>query len=422
MDSWSWRAFRAKLKVELPSWEREGLITREAREELTRRYSVDEPGADAAALAVYVLGALLVGGGVVSFVAWNWAALSDVAKLALVTSAMISVQTLGFWLWRIDGRHARLGHALVFLGTLIFAANVGLVAQVFHVSEHWYNGALAIGLGALAASLIHGSVPNTVAALLAWATYLSGREEPLPGSGYGLLVVFTVIAARQSSRATFGILVPLASGVLAVEVARVTDGEGVVAAFVALSSIALAFAHDGSGLLPRFAGASSAWGTIGLVLVAFPASFREVAEELSLSEVDHNQTALLWPAFLILVAVTLWVRRLNAARQRPRSLHGTISAVVLTLAMLFDEPRIPMFIAANLVLFTLSIGAIISSVHELERRPFWFGMVLAAVLIGARFFEFEVGLLLKSLVFTSLGVVVIVFGIVFERRLKGAKS
>ncbi|MBI2373728.1 MAG: DUF2157 domain-containing protein [Deltaproteobacteria bacterium] len=422
MDGWGWRVFRAKLRVELPEWEREGLITSEAREALAKRYSVGEPGADAAALAVYVLGALLVGGGVVSFVAWNWEALSDVAKLALVTSLMISVQTLGFWWWRIEGRHARLGHALVFLGTLIFAANVGLVAQVFHVSEHWYNGALAIGLGALAASLVHGSVPNTLVALVALSTYAAGRELSVPASALAMCAVFVPLAVHQRSRATYALIVPVAVGLLAAEVTHHTREGGIVTVVAILSTAMLLFAHRGSGVLDGLSGVSERWAAIGLLLVAFPASFREVAEDLSLTKIDTSPEMLLVPASLIVVAIGVWAYVLKARSLLLAPLLGSVACLLLLGAMAFRDSEVPVFIVANLVVFAFALGSIASSVHSLERRSFWFGMALGTILIGARFVEFEVGLLAKSAVFTGLGLAVIVLGVIFERRLKEARS
>ncbi len=74
-----------------------------------------------AVTALYVLGALLVGGGVVSLVAWNWEALSAAAKLVLLGVALATVHTVGYQFWRF-GNRKRLGHGLMFLGSVLFGA------------------------------------------------------------------------------------------------------------------------------------------------------------------------------------------------------------------------------------------------------------------------------------------------------------
>src|SRR2546421_11989313 len=106
------RKFRAELALEVPSWEREGLISSETASYLRTHYQLDETGAGIAAMGIYVLGALLVGGGVISLVAWNWASLSAFAKLAIITSALIGFEVAGYRLI-VGGTHARLGHGLL---------------------------------------------------------------------------------------------------------------------------------------------------------------------------------------------------------------------------------------------------------------------------------------------------------------------
>ena len=95
------RAFRAGLRRELPQWRAEGLVDERAERELTTRYALDERGVDAATLAVYALGVALVGGGVISFVAWNWDRVPDAVKLLIGGSAMTAAHVGGWWLWRI---------------------------------------------------------------------------------------------------------------------------------------------------------------------------------------------------------------------------------------------------------------------------------------------------------------------------------
>lgn len=84
------RAFRARLRKELPGWRVDGLVSDAGAADLARRYHLDEEGVSAAAAAIYTLGALLIGGGVISFVAWNWDRLGRAAKLSILLAALLA--------------------------------------------------------------------------------------------------------------------------------------------------------------------------------------------------------------------------------------------------------------------------------------------------------------------------------------------
>ena len=158
------RIFRARLKRELPRWRADAIISSSSEKTLAARYQLDEEGVSVATAAIYLLGVLLIGGGVISLVAWNWDALGRFAKLSLIGSAMIVAHGSGYWLWKISGRMPKLGHALMLLGTLIFGANIGLVAQIFHIHTGPSSGLAAWAIGAAVAAWALPSVPHGVLA------------------------------------------------------------------------------------------------------------------------------------------------------------------------------------------------------------------------------------------------------------------
>ena len=95
------RRFREELRRALPGWERDGLVSPEAAGVLRARYQLDAPDADGPGLLpVYVLGALLLGAGVISLVAWHWDAMPAAAKLVVIGGAMVAAHGGGFTLWR----------------------------------------------------------------------------------------------------------------------------------------------------------------------------------------------------------------------------------------------------------------------------------------------------------------------------------
>jgi uncharacterized membrane protein len=56
-----------------------------------------------------------------------------------------------------------------------------------------------------------------------------------------------------------------------------------------------------------------------------------------------------------------------------------------------------------------------------DRRLFWAGVVLVALMVTSRTLEYETGLLVKAAVFTIGGAAVIAAGVMFERFLKARR-
>src|SRR5215510_3593253 len=141
--------FRAALKREIPAWTEQGILAEDNAARLRSLYELDDLRKESSRLlsaALFTLGSLMVGGGVISFVAAHWNEISRVPKVVLLFAALLVFHIAGYRL-RYRSAWPRLGHALIFCGCLVFGANIGLVAQAYQVSGSWYRafGAWAIG-------------------------------------------------------------------------------------------------------------------------------------------------------------------------------------------------------------------------------------------------------------------------------------
>ncbi|HLQ36322.1 MAG TPA: DUF2157 domain-containing protein, partial [Planctomycetota bacterium] len=203
-------AFRAGLRRELPKWRAEGVVDEATARGLVARYRLDQQAVDVTTAAIYLLGALLIGGGVISFVAWNWERLPDALKLALGGAVMLAADLLGYRWWKITRTRPRIGHAIVCLGTLIYGANIALVAQVFHIHSDWYGGLGAWAIGATIAGWALTSLPNAalgVVLLLLWSSgFVDDHHAWSPLGPYLLAGVFLPLALRTRSRPLFALV------------------------------------------------------------------------------------------------------------------------------------------------------------------------------------------------------------------------
>lgn len=120
----------------------------------------DEPGAerDRLILILSILGALLVGAGVILYFAANWPRLGAGVKVGAILSAIVAANGSGYYLQFVRGTYPRVGAALLFLGALFYGAGIWLVAQIFHLSGD-ATGWLVWGLGALPVAWVVRSRP-----------------------------------------------------------------------------------------------------------------------------------------------------------------------------------------------------------------------------------------------------------------------
>jgi uncharacterized membrane protein len=119
-------------------------------------------------LVALVLGAILLGTGVILFVSAHWDELSPGGRFALVL-AMVTVFHLGGTIVR-DRFHG-LSTALHAVGTVSTGAAIALVGQIFNIEEHWPAAILLWAIAALAGwALLQDEAQQTLTLLLfpAW--------------------------------------------------------------------------------------------------------------------------------------------------------------------------------------------------------------------------------------------------------------
>jgi uncharacterized membrane protein len=170
------KAYLRRLGNDLPSWFERGWVTPEGRTAILDHVAADAAGVRRAPLAFAILGALLLGTGVILFFAANWNALPKLAKLVILFGGMWAAYlAAGYALARPDRTASAFGHALLLLGTILFGANINLIAQIYHISGHYPNAILLWSMGALAVAWLARSQPAAVLGLVI-LTLWSGME------------------------------------------------------------------------------------------------------------------------------------------------------------------------------------------------------------------------------------------------------
>ena len=440
--------FRYQLRQEAEQWQAEEIINRSIYEQLANRYQFNE--LDTASRNRFVmillgLGSILLGLGVITFVAANWQAWSRELKVILLLSLFIGVSAAGFFLWTAPQRwQSRFGQALLLLGGLILGANIALMSQMFHQSGAVYQLYLVWGVGVLAmAYSLRLTSLGKLALILTAVGYCSGVLSQLGFGENGYEVqhmpvlvsaAFIPLAYWCRSRWLFAGGAILATLALEINLARLlveldlsTLGVGIVAVgFVIPTALLWAYQDSLWGLhwayfdpvARRLAILFLALGLYGFSFHYFWHDAPDLAGETS------GNGLLLDPVVLGGLAVYAWWR-LGCRRGRWRlDTSMLIGGIIAITAFVFWWHLSIGAVGAiatlifNILLALLAIGLVRHALASGTRLGFWGGIFLIVLQLLSRMLEYNTGLLFKAIVLFLCGIAIMAAGLWFERYLR----
>jgi uncharacterized membrane protein len=130
-------------------------------------------------LIALAFGALMIGGGVLLFVAANWQALSPAQRFALVLLLVSGFHVAGsVTATRFDAMSVAL-HAL---GTVSLGAGIALAGQIFNLDEHWPGGIMLWAAGAAIAWAVLRQTPQLILVATLVPAWLAGEWIVVAGN------------------------------------------------------------------------------------------------------------------------------------------------------------------------------------------------------------------------------------------------
>ena len=101
---------------------------------------------------IAIIGAILIGAGIFSFVASNWQHMPKLLKILILLITMLFAYT-GGWFLKEKYNFKKLGEALLLLGLITYGASIFLTAQMFNVRANWPDGFILWMFGSIALTL-----------------------------------------------------------------------------------------------------------------------------------------------------------------------------------------------------------------------------------------------------------------------------
>lgn len=430
--------FRKQLKDQLPVLQSENLISTEQAHAISQRYLLNNLAAESTSkllVFIYSLGVFLVGIGIISFVAYHWNGMSRGVRLAVILTAMLSCHGVGFYLWKIADKNPKVGHALICLGTLIFGANIGLIAQIFHIKGNWNSGFLPWAIGAIIMAYVVGSVPNAAIAVITsfiWFLGQFGWGGHSQVCWYPLGAAFLFGGFAYYKRSALIFVMTLLSLAISLPVCISSGGGetfGVISAMltVGLLYFSLGLFFRNSIDYKSFTCPAIILGISSTVVALFLNSFMEFADEMKhnififVGNLESGLINLAVVSAVALIMIPFAIRQIRDSLALKIIMVPMVAAPIFIIGFTFVND-IAVAITANVLFLVLGVVLICSARLLEDRRLFWGGVLIIAAFAVSRAIEYETGLLIKSAVFIFCGIALMVAGVMFEKFLKSRRT
>ncbi len=423
------------LATQLDEWVAQRLLSREQALAIRKHYPEPKAATPWGMIIFTGIGAVVIGLGVILLFAYNWDEMPKAAKLAVVFGALAAAHTAGIALFRGAGWRRALGDTACLLGTMLFGAGIWLIAQIYHIDEHYPNAFLVWCLGALAmAWVMPSAMQGMLAAVLATIWVCCEARDFQHAFTWApplIMLALGALAWRLRSR----VLLFFTLGSMMIAAAAVTNTLDCYVLLLLLTTAAGCIAI--SLLAPAygwFAASAPVWAFVGwcvFLVCAYILSFADLY-----SEVFHMYSRTIYVGTLACtlytwipfgLALGLWglVAWVRAARGQPRApdehslelVLVPVAVVACQYVMLRKTGMLPVMSAGvfNLVLLALALAWMVRGCRSALLHRTIMGSVILAALVAGRYFDLFESLAARGLAFVLVGGVLVAEGILFMR-------
>lgn len=426
------------LRGEIDAWEREGVVGVDLADKLRARYPRGSGGSrSAAVIGIAVLGALLLGGGIILLLAHNWADLSRGVRTAVALVPLVIAQMLAF-VGAVRGRDgAGWREGLAVFWTLSIGAAIAMVSQIYHLSGSYDAFMLTWLLLTLPVIyLMRSSLAAVlyVFGVVGWSRPLAG-ELPRVLGYWPLTAAILPLLLRSSREGTFTSGLALLRWVLT---ASLFVGVGITLAhalpglwmviYAALLSVFylldLRLLHAAPSLWHRPMRVAGILGCVVLsLMLTYEWPWKNIGWHYWRDELPVWQQLLDCGAALGLMSGAVLLAALSRKQWRLSDLFPAGFFLVALAGYFFTaqwgHPGGSLLIF-NLFVFLFGLALLVSGVRAMSLGSVNAGMLLLAVVIALRFFDSDMNFLSRGLIFVALGGMFLGVNTVLSRKFRRA--
>lgn len=409
------------LHSEVQRWLREGIVDASQARSISGLYPLPQTKTSRPwALMVFSgIGAVIVGLGVILLFAYNWDQMSKFAKLSVVFGSLILAHLIGIMLFVRSERFRGIGESLCLLGTMLFGAGIWLIAQIYHIEEHYPNAFLLWGIGAF---LMAWTMPSIIQAILASVLFAiwAGAESmefssSVPYVFAFLLLMLPIAYAKRSRTLLIVLLISFVFSTIFV-VASYKEGMLVFPVLLGIFSVCTV-----AGLIHQkfkyelFASCYSFLGLAGYFIVMYLLAFPCILEEVVKIRNFFDVGILFYWFVPSVIAVAGWIYIAGQVLKKntfefysPDLFLMPLMAIFLyyyyfSITKYFQWPASAVF---NLVFLAHSVMLMGRGCLNVRLIPVIIGSLFIIALMIARFTDFIDNLAVRGLIFVVIGILI----------------
>jgi len=432
------QSFVGRLKKEMPDWVEKGWLEASAGEHILA--SVGGHKKRGVSTAFAILGVLLFGSGVITFFASNWDEISKLVKLIILFVSMWAVFAAALWS-HFRASYAWLSEPMLLLGVILFGVNIMLIAQIYHIDSHYPDGVFVWGLGALLVAWLMKSKSAFVASVLLVLLWTGMEAFDFKAFHWQFMLVWGIQILLLIRCDWRGMLHFLAVSFLFWAVSsyfsllQISSNSNIVylmqnyfifylILFLLGMHLSLKTATESYGEIMQRYAAVAALGCF--YILTFP-DFLQCKHWGAGSYGLRSPADNLWlwitaELLLVLIYLALWHRKRTLQQHTRQAYHiwgmGLLGAMLLVMlvnmAPLDANPLIAVMF--NLVYFSMLIWLIFFGMRTGNSHLVNISFLFFGITLLSRYFDTFWGLLDRSLFFMAGGVVLIVLGVILEKK------
>jgi uncharacterized membrane protein len=315
-------AYRKRLAADLPKWTNAKWLPADGAAAILASLGPERRSTFGLSAILGTLGAVLIGLGVLAFVAANWEAMPRLVRLGLIAAALLVAYAAA---WSFDRRNLRVfAEAGLLAAGLVFAAAIALVGQAYHMSGDFAGAVMLFEAGILGGALVTGSPTLTVLGVIGagYWTWLATYDNHVVPHYPSLIAILIGVLVTTLQNSHYGRIVAIVAFMywVAMTITGLADqGDwnfaGGMLLFVAAALALWALGAALASLRPsaRIAALGEAILWPGLLAVLFTLGILQLAETpLATSDPLVMPAAALIGAAIVLAAAALARRELSA--------------------------------------------------------------------------------------------------------------
>jgi uncharacterized membrane protein len=417
---------------EIQRWVREGIIDSTAAESIGRLYPQPQSKTSRPwALIVFSgIGAVIIGLGIILLFAYNWHDMTKFTKLSVVFGSLVLAHFIGITLFIRSDRFKGIGEALCVLGTMLFGAGIWLVAQIYHIEEHFPNAFLLWGIGAM---LLAWTMPSVMQAIIAavlftiWAATESVEFSTAMPYVFALLLLLFPVAYNKRSRVLlFILLLAFVISIIFMVCIYTTDELIVFRVLLSIFAIyaAAAMIQQKFAKFEIFAPVYLFLGMAGYFIVLYILTFPDIMKEFIRYRPDCDVDIFYYWVIPLFFAVVSWlfvgwdVLKKNKLKYYSHELFLMplmpifLYYYFLNITKYLEWPVITVF---NLVFLAHAAMMMAKGCKNAVLSQTIIGSLLLIALVIARYFDLFESLAVRGLIFVIVGVLIFGQGFFYVR-------